>query len=800
MGTIVEHNTQHKSVLTALQKWATQCPTKLAVISEPNSSLTFSELWQAVQHAKHTLVALQAERIALKADNSINWAIIDLAAIAANIVLVPVPMFFSSSQVTHLLDTANVDTLIGNWEEATDAVGYVAALPVYHRATHNKQQQLPAGTAKVTFTSGSTGQPKGVCLSMTHLDKVAQTLANELLISSCPNKHLALLPLSTLLENIAGLYVPIMLGISTTIISGDHLGLTGSSQFNPSNFINALQNHQPESLVLTPQLLMALTEVVQAAPEAVSHAIQSLKFVAVGGARVSAQLLSKAHAAGIPAYEGYGLSECGSVVSLNRPDVNVLTHQKISSKAHPQRNNLQGSSGRILPHCHVTFSDDGEVLVSGSTMLGYIGASTQPTLIATGDLGYLDEDGFLHITGRKKNVLITSYGRNISPEWIESEAQAYAGLQQMVVLGDGQASLTAIIASHASDHSSVQQNRKQNLKQIAESITQLNASLPDYARIGSIIVSRPFNQLPALITSNGRPRRDAFLHYFQPELSKLDNTISDNVTTPTVTKCTVTKNTESRDTEIITLNTTSTLSIPKEHTMTTVMPFFEQLQQHTKDAQQTMRNAPVFSACAKGEMSLDAYISFLTQAYHHVKHTVPLLMACGSRLPEHYEWLRQAIGEYIEEEKGHHEWILNDIQTCGGNTKDIRANTHQGKVGADIELMVAYLYHQIDRCNPMAFFGMVWVLEGTSVSEGGQVATVIQTTLKLPDSAMSYLKSHSELDQEHIKMFEGLMNQITDPDDQQAIIDGANMVYQLYGQMLHNLPITQSHSTSTAAA
>ncbi|PSU50187.1 long-chain fatty acid--CoA ligase [Photobacterium frigidiphilum] len=783
MDTIFDHNTQHKSVLTALQKWAAQYPTKLAVIGKPNSSLTFSELWQAVQHAKHALIALQAERIALKADNSINWAIIDLAAIAANIVLVPVPVFFSTSQVTHLLDAANVDTLIGNWEETTDTVGYIAALPVYHRATHNKQQQLPAGTAKVTFTSGSTGQPKGVCLSMAHLDNVAQTLANELLFSSCPNKHFVLLPLSTLLENIAGLYVPIMLGISTTIISGRHLGLTGSSQFNPSLFIHALQSHKPQSLVLTPQLLMALTDIVQAAPEAVSHTIRSLKFVAVGGARVSPQLLSKAHAAGIPAYEGYGLSECGSVVSLNRPD-----------KAHPQRSNLQGSSGRILPHCHVTFSEDGEVLVSGSTMLGYIGASTQPTLIATGDLGYLDEDGFLHITGRKKNVLITSYGRNISPEWIESEAQAYAGLQQMVVLGDGQASLTAIIASHASDHPSAQQNRKQNLKQIAESITQLNASLPDYARIGSIIVSRPFNQLPELITSNGRPRRDAFLHYFQAELNKLDSTISDNVTTPAVTKCT-----ESIDTEIIILNTVSTISIPKENTMTTVMPFFEQLQQHTKDAQQTMRNAPVFAACANGEMSLDAYISFLTQAYHHVKHTVPLLMACGSRLPEHYEWLRQAIGEYIEEEKGHHEWILNDIQTCGGNTKDVRANTHQGKVGADIELMVAYLYHQIDRRNPMAFFGMVWVLEGTSVSEGGQVAAAIQTTLTLPDSAMTYLKSHSELDQEHIKMFEGLMNQITDPDDQQAIIDGANIVYQLYGQMLHNLPITQSHSTSTAA-
>ena len=163
-------------------------------------------------------------------------------------------------------------------------------------------------------------------------------------------------------------------------------------------------------------------------------------------------------------------------------------------------------------------------------------------------------------------------------------------------------------------------------------------------------------------------------------------------------------------------------------------------------------------------------------------------MACGSRLPEKYEWLRQALGEYIEEEKGHHEWILNDLEACGIDTGEVRDNRGQGRVGSDIELMVAYLYHQIDRRNPMAFFGMVWVLEGTSVSVGGQVAQAIQTALDLPDNAMSYLISHSTLDQDHIRLFEGLMNQITDPADQQAIVDGANMVFRLYGQMLHGLP------------
>ncbi|WP_232323338.1 TenA family transcriptional regulator [Photobacterium sp. J15] len=220
--------------------------------------------------------------------------------------------------------------------------------------------------------------------------------------------------------------------------------------------------------------------------------------------------------------------------------------------------------------------------------------------------------------------------------------------------------------------------------------------------------------------------------------------------------------------------------------------FFNELEQQTADARQSMLDAPIFVACNEGKINLNTYTAFLTQAYHHVKHTVPLLMACGSRLPEHYEWLRQAIGEYIEEEKGHHEWILNDLKACGSDISKVRENQDSGKVGSDIELMVAYLYHQIDRRNPMAFFGMVWVLEGTSVSVGGQVAKLIQQSLRLPDNAMSYLTSHSTLDQEHIQLFETLMNKVTDPNDQQAIIESANMVYRLYGQMLKNLPMPQS--------
>lgn len=201
-----------------------------------------------------------------------------------------------------------------------------------------------------------------------------------------------------------------------------------------------------------------------------------------------------------------------------------------------------------------------------------------------------------------------------------------------------------------------------------------------------------------------------------------------------------------------------------------------------------MLSAPVIADVQQGQISKQMYIAFLTQAYHHVKHTVPLLMACGGRLSSEYEWVREAIAEYIEEEKGHQEWILNDIQACGGNTDAVRNNQEEGRVGQAIELMVSYLYHNIDRNNPLALFGMVWVLEGTSVGIGGQMAEKIQSVLGLPPSAMTYLVSHSMLDQDHLQFFESLMNKITKEEDQQVIIDSANMVFSLYGQMLRALP------------
>ena len=222
------------------------------------------------------------------------------------------------------------------------------------------------------------------------------------------------------------------------------------------------------------------------------------------------------------------------------------------------------------------------------------------------------------------------------------------------------------------------------------------------------------------------------------------------------------------------------------------MEFFDELQHQTEAERAYLLGAPIIRSALDGTASLDRYIAFLSEAYHHVKHTVPLLMACGARLPERLEWLRVAVAEYIEEEIGHQEWILNDIRACGGDAEAVR----NGQPSLPTELMVAYVYDRIARHNPVSFFGMVNVLEGTSIALATQAAEVLRTSLQLPPQAFSYLTSHGSLDISHVEFFRTLMNRLDDADDRAAVVHTARVVYRLYGDLFRSLPVEEvDHAT-----
>lgn len=221
------------------------------------------------------------------------------------------------------------------------------------------------------------------------------------------------------------------------------------------------------------------------------------------------------------------------------------------------------------------------------------------------------------------------------------------------------------------------------------------------------------------------------------------------------------------------------------------MPFIETLQAETDAARRHLLAAPIVTDCLAGRATLADYLAFLAQAYHHVRHTTPLLMALGGRLPQRLEWMRPAVAEYIEEEIGHEQWILADIAAAGGDAEAVRSS----RPDLPAEVMIAYAYDLIQRGNPAAFFGMVFVLEGTSVALALTAADRIQQALGLPSRAFTYLRSHGTLDQQHTQHLAALLEQM-EPSDQADVIHAARVFFKLYGDIFHALP--REHATSDA--
>lgn len=211
--------------------------------------------------------------------------------------------------------------------------------------------------------------------------------------------------------------------------------------------------------------------------------------------------------------------------------------------------------------------------------------------------------------------------------------------------------------------------------------------------------------------------------------------------------------------------------------------FREELRLATERDREYLLQAPVIGEALAGKISRDRYVAFLTQAWHHVRHTVPLLMAVGARLPDRHAKLRDDLIHYLEEETGHDEWILNDIQAAGGD----RVAAANSLPNVETDAMVAYAWDMVQRRNPVGFFGMVYVLEGTSVSLAVRAADEIQKSLGLPKSAFTYLRSHGTLDLEHIEHLGGILDGLADPADQAAVIQCARAMFWLYGNVFRSL-------------
>lgn len=658
---------------TLLEALRAQDPDGLAI--DGARRLTRGELIVAVEARAAELRSAAAGRpVAVRLDHGADLCIAELALFEAGLAGVVLPPFFTAAQA----------------EGAMAAAGCALELTADGaQRVDRASAPLPAGTARVTFTSGSTGAPKGVCLSEAHLVNVAGAVAEAL--SGHAGRHLPLLPPGVLLEAVAGFYTLLVAGGAYVALSQAEVGLADPFRPDWPRMLAAIETQRITSLILVPEYLAGLV----AAIERTGMRLPSLTLVAVGGARTAPSLLARAGAVGLPVRQGYGLTECGSVVSLE-PAPGA------------------GGVGQSLGAHKIRIADDGEILIDGPLFLGTIGQPREPGPYATGDIGRLDADGNLHIDGRKSSLIVTAFGRNISPEWVEGALVEQPDILQACVRGEGAAALEALIVPARPD------------ADIDAAVVAANATLPAYARVGRVRVVPPFLPQNGQLTANGRLRRAAIA-----------------------------------------------LAYPEADTL---MPFFDRLVADTREAQARFAIIPQLQAGLTGRITRAVYLDYLTQAYHHVRHTVPLMQAARARL-SHRPELVAALDEYIAEETGHEEWILDDIAAAGGDRAAAAASTP----GPAAAAMVAHAYHVIATGNPAAFFGMVYVLEGTSILMAQSGAKAVQASLGLPPQAFRYLTSHGALDQQHMTFFERLMNRIDDPGDQQAIVRMANEMFALFG-------------------
>jgi long-subunit acyl-CoA synthetase (AMP-forming) len=461
-------------------------------------SFTYSELRAAVDAEARWLARSTVGSCALLADNGASWVIADLSLMQAHALHVPLPAWFTPQQIDHVLDDAGVEFVLTDQPQrlvqSCKQLVFCGIAPrsqlTLLRRPRAAASRAPAGISKLTYTSGSTGAPKGVCLALPALESVARSVVS--VTSSSVGRHLCAMPLATLLENVAGVYAPILLEAACFVPSSRTTGV-GYGSIDVAALATTISRVRPQSLIVPPELLRLLVVAARKGWQPPAD----LRFVAVGGATVSQALLNEAGAVGLPAYQGYGLSECASVVCLNTPAAA-----------------RDGSVGKPLPHAHVRVDQRGQLVVSGAVMTGYLGEHAGTTAeIETGDLGEIDADGYVFVRGRLKNMFITSMGRNISPEWVEAELTREPGIAQAVVAGEGRPWPCALVWPSSPTLTS---------NDIERAIAAANERLPGHAQVRKwAALPQPLCFADGTLTANGRPRRAAIAAAYAPVVDDL---------------------------------------------------------------------------------------------------------------------------------------------------------------------------------------------------------------------------------------------------------------------------------------
>jgi len=463
---------------------------------------SYKELMENVVAVRKGLLAegFQGKHIALIGVSSVEWIESYLGVITGSTVAVPLDAglpgedlidlinrsdsegLFLSPKLLPLLDAvlAQCPKLRKIWllseEEAEASNEKVVSLADLKKASENSgdcDKPNPEDIATIIFTSGTTGKSKGVMLTQ---DNLATNVAYVRYTAEPGTVMLSVLPIHHAFCLVMDWLKGFSLGASICI--NDSL----------LHMVRNMGIFKPEVILMVPMMVETIYKRLSAADPAVPKAAfaanvfgGNLKIIFTGGAHLDPFYIDKFAEYGVDIYEGYGMSECSPVISSNMPG-----------------DNKPGSIGRPLANAEIDF-DHGEILVKGSSVMkGYyqMPQETAETLkdgwLHTGDKGYLDEDGFLFINGRVKNLIILSNGENISPEEIENKLALGALVGEVIVTGENNG-LTARIYPDMDVVQAKELGEEEVRAGLQSFLDEYNKNQPTYRQITGLIVRKnPF--------------------------------------------------------------------------------------------------------------------------------------------------------------------------------------------------------------------------------------------------------------------------------------------------------------------
>jgi long-chain acyl-CoA synthetase len=476
--------------------------------------------WGEIAHDVAALVGqlriagvTQGDRVAQVSENRYEWILVDLALHSIGAVHVPIHVTLVGEQIAEQIVTSGSRTVFVSRQDLlakfAGSLSRGETLLVHDEQDYG-QEKLPLGAptkapdidsrpaedhlATLLFTSGTTGRPRGVMLTQRNLAWNAAETAN-VHGGSHDQTRINILPFSHIYARTCDLY--------TWVYRGSKLVLAESRE----TLVRDCQLVQPTVLNGVPYLFERIAERARAAGVPVRALFgERMKQLTCGGAAIAPDVEAWYESQGMPLLPGYGLTESSPVISVSTPAARKI-----------------GTVGRPLAGIDVRIAEDGEVLVRGpNVMLGYWqdDAATADAIrdgwLQTGDLGDVDADGFLTIRGRKKELIVLSTGKKVSPTRVESLLTASPLVEQAAVFGEGQRGLVALVVPARGE------GRGASREELAEEIERRLAGAAREEQVRDFaILERPFSIERGELTPKLSLCRERIAEHFAAELSDL---------------------------------------------------------------------------------------------------------------------------------------------------------------------------------------------------------------------------------------------------------------------------------------